>query len=204
MTWLIISVLIWGSIHSLLAARSVKEWVWNRLGGRVKRYYRFGYNLLACVSFVPVLVIAALTPDRRLYLVPLPWSGLMILGEILAILALLVGLRQTDLWEFLGVAQSSGSDGSDNARLVTRGLYRYVRHPLYSAGLVFIWLLPLMTLNVLAINIGLTIYVIAGAWLEENRLLQEFGQEYALYKASTPMFIPFLKGNKTARGTSGK
>ena len=130
----------------------------------------------------------------------------MIIGEILAFFVLMAGLRQTDIWEFLGLRQLAGSASNNqpegpleavNGRLVTKGLYRYVRHPLYSAGIAFIWLLPLMTLNVLAINIALTIYVVVGAYFEERKLHSDFGQEYADYAAVTPMLIPFLKGNKS-------
>jgi len=203
MLWLVLSVLFWGLFHSLLASLKVKELVRRWLGGRARRLYRLGYNVFACVSFLPVLVIAALTPDRQLYLAPLPWSGLMVLGELLAIAALIIGLRQTEAGEFLGLRQANAPAEERQGSLVTDGLYRYVRHPLYSAGLAFIWLMPLMTLNVLAINIALTVYVITGAYFEERRLQRTFGQDYADYMAATPMFIPFLKGNKSRRGTSG-
>jgi steroid 5-alpha reductase family enzyme len=129
----------------------------------------------------------------------------MIVGEALALFALFAGLRQTDLWELLGLRQVADSESSKSpggpletvqGRLVTSGLYRYVRHPLYSAGLAFIWLLPLMTVNVLAINLALTVYVGIGAFFEERKLRRDFGQAYADYAAVTPMFVPFLKGNK--------
>jgi len=62
--------------------------------------------------------------------------------------------------------------------------------------------MPLMTVNVLAINMALTVYVITGAYFEERKLRREFGQDYADYMAATPMFIPFLKGNKSRRESS--
>jgi protein-S-isoprenylcysteine O-methyltransferase Ste14 len=205
MIWLIFSVLIWGFLHSVLASRKAKELAVRWFGQPLKRYYRLVYNLLAGLSFLPILGIAAVTPDRRLYLVPLPWSVLMIVGEILAVLAILAGLIQTDIWEFLGLQQLGNSADAIppegpvetiHGRLITNGLYRYVRHPQYSAGIAFIWLLPLMTVNVLAINIALTVYVVIGAFFDESKLRKEFGQEYADYSAVTPMFIPFIKGNK--------
>jgi protein-S-isoprenylcysteine O-methyltransferase Ste14 len=203
MFWLVLAVLLWGLFHSLLASLKAKELARRWLGNRVARFYRLGYNVFACVSFLPVLGVAALTPDRRLYLVPLPWSGLMVLGELLAVAALVVGFRQTDAWEFLGLRPANRPVEKRQGALVTGGLYRHVRHPLYSAGLAFIWLMPLMTVNVLAINIALTVYVISGAYLEERKLLREFGGDYAEYAAATPMFIPFLKGNKSDHATSG-
>jgi methanethiol S-methyltransferase len=209
MFWLILSVFFWGFLHSLLASRKMKVMVPRWFGEHLARYYRLAYNLLAGLSFLPILVIAAVTPDRRLYNVPLPWSGLMVLGEFMAVVALVAGFRQTDTWEFLGLRQLMGTASSIQTEngpvetvqghLVTSGLYKYVRHPLYSAGIAFIWLLPVMTINVLAINFALTVYVVVGAYLEERKLQGEFGREYSDYTAVTPMFIPCLKGNKMPR-----
>ncbi len=208
MFWLILSVFLWGILHSLLASVKAKEIVRRLLGLYRARYYRLAYNLLAGLSFLPVLLIAAVIPDRRLYAVPLPWSVIMGLGEFLAVIMLLLAFRQTDIWEFLGLRQlmsaASGSPSespleAQNGRLVTSGLYLYIRHPLYLAGLIFIWLLPVMTVNILVINLALSVYIVVGAYFEERKLRREFGQEYTDYAAVTPMFIPFLKGNKKLR-----
>ena len=83
MLWLLTSVLLWGFLHSLLAADLVKETTGRWFGNKVRRYYRLFYNLFALTSFVPVLVLAAFTPDHTLYLVPLPWSGMLIFGQVL-------------------------------------------------------------------------------------------------------------------------
>jgi protein-S-isoprenylcysteine O-methyltransferase Ste14 len=132
----------------------------------------------------------------------------MVIGEFLAVVVLIVGFRQTDTWEFLGLRQLMGPASSGHpeglvetvqGNLVSSGLYHYVRHPLYFVGIAFIWLLPVMTVNTLAINIALTIYVVVGAYFEERKLRREFGREYADYAAVTAMFIPVLKGNKTPR-----
>ena len=202
MLWLILSVLLWGLFHSLLASLPAKGLVRRWLGNQAMRFYRLAYNLFACISFLPVLVVAALTPDKSLYFVQLPWSVLMVLGELVAVVVLIIGFVQTDVLEFLGFRQVNDAVEDRRGQLVTSGLYRFVRHPLYSAGLLFIWLLPLMTANVLAINIGLTIYVIIGAFFKERKMRFMYGQEYASYAAHTPMFVPFLKGNKTPRQTS--
>jgi protein-S-isoprenylcysteine O-methyltransferase Ste14 len=202
MLWLVITVLLWGFFHSLFATLKVKGYARRWLGGRFYRFYRLSYNIFACISFLPVLVVAVLTPIKRLYLVPFPWSVLMMIGELGAIATLVIGFRQTNIKVFLGLNPIPAGEQTRPGSLVTSGLYRYVRHPLYSAGLVFIWLIPLMTLNILLINISLTVYVITGAFFEERRLFAEFGQDYAEYQVATPMFIPFLKRNKSNRKAS--
>jgi protein-S-isoprenylcysteine O-methyltransferase Ste14 len=59
-----------------------------------------------------------------------------------------------------------------------------------------------MTVNLLVTDLALTAYLLIGANLEERKLRTEFGQEYVDYMAATPMFVPFLRGNKSRRGTS--
>ena len=200
MLWIVLAVCLWGLGHSLLAGHKVKERERRALGERLGRFYRLAYNAFAGVSFLPVLVIMFLVPDRTLYRVPVPWSLLMIGGELLAVAALLIAFRQTDIWEFIGFRQLG--EVEKPSKLTTSGLYHYIRHPLYTAGMAFIWLLPLMTVNILTVNIALTVYIVIGATFEERKLRRIFGQEYSDYSAITPMFIPFLKGNKSRRKAS--
>jgi methanethiol S-methyltransferase len=190
---ILITFLLYGLVHSLLASLTVKAWVQRALGEWGGRIYRLAYNLLAVISLLPVLALSALLPDQRLYAIPLPWTLLTLALQGLAVVALLVGLLQTGALSFLGLSQIFDSKQPSPTRLVVHGLYRWVRHPLYSAGLVFIWLTPLMTTNLLAFNLGATAYLITGALFEERKLLREFGPDYARYRDRTPMLVPGLK-----------
>jgi protein-S-isoprenylcysteine O-methyltransferase Ste14 len=194
MFWLILSVLLWGILHSLLASLKANNLALGWFGAKFMHLYRLIYNVFAALSFMPVLGIAALTADRTLYVVPFPWAGLMVLGETSAVAGLVIGFLQTDAWDFLGLRQLREIDRP--TQLKTSGLYRYVRHPLYAAGLAFIWLYPHMTANLMAINVALTIYILIGAFFEERKLRREYGREYIDYAAVTPMLIPFVKRNK--------
>jgi protein-S-isoprenylcysteine O-methyltransferase Ste14 len=197
--WLAFSVLLWGCIHSFLASQQFKAFARRVMGSRSDRYYRIAYNLFAIISFILVLIVAVLTPDRTLYVIPSPWVALMVIIEFLAGAALLAGFMQTDPLDFLGFRQVREPRQRKPSQLMKDGLYHYVRHPLYSAGLVFIWMLPFMTVRVLIINLALTIYVIAGAYVEERKLRLKYGLEYKDYAAVTPMFIPFIKNKQRRR-----
>jgi protein-S-isoprenylcysteine O-methyltransferase Ste14 len=188
----LLSVLIYGIVHSLLASNQIKNLARRWFGMYAERGYRLAYNIFAIISLLPVLALPALLPDKTFYVIPTPWFYLTFLGQLLAVGLLLVGLLQTGVWSFLGFRQLIVGDEQVESRLEVRGLYRYVRHPLYTAGLLFIWLTPLMTSNVLALFFGLTIYIIIGAYLEERRLVQEYGPAYDEYKKSTPMLVPFV------------
>ena len=76
--------------------------------------------------------------------------------------------------------------------LIKTNFYKFVRHPLYAATLLFIWSIffwhPLLS-NLISCII-ITIYTITGIRYEEKKLVQEFGKSYIQYRAQTPMLIP--------------
>ena len=117
-------------------------------------------------------------------------------GALHSLLA--AGLLQTDAWHFLGLRQLISTSNEDPPRLQIHGLYRWVRHPLYSAGLLFIWLTPVMTASVLALNLGLTAYIYVGSVFEERRLIAEFGQPYREYQRRVPRLIPTRGSGRAA------
>jgi protein-S-isoprenylcysteine O-methyltransferase Ste14 len=187
---LVFASVIWGLVHSVTASLKFKEAVLRVFGVKGMNWYRLFYNILSTITFLPLLVLAVVLPDRWLYEIPEPWTDITFIIQLMAVIALLVGVLQTDVWSFLGLKQLSG--GSTESRIITGGLYRFVRHPLYTAGLVFIWLTPVMSVNRLVLYVSLTIYIIIGAYYEERKLTREFGKEYEDYQTRTPMLIPAL------------
>ena len=185
---ILLSLLLWGLVHSVLASHAVKAALTRALGQGFMRGYRFFYNVFAFITFLPVLYLVRALPDAPLYSVPAPISYAMTLGQGLAAIMLVVGVLQTDTLAFVGLRQFFEQEKP--AQLVTRGLYRLVRHPLYTAGLLFLWLSPQATVNSFTMYVGATIYILVGAYFEERKLLREFGAAYAEYKARTPMLIP--------------
>jgi protein-S-isoprenylcysteine O-methyltransferase Ste14 len=177
-------------VHSLLASLGVKTWARDRFGPLADRWYRLAYNLFAVISGLPILVLLYLLPDQRLYLIPFPWILLSFLGQLVGILIILVGIQQTGLWSFFGVHQIIEPEEDASTVMVTHGLYRWVRHPLYTGGLLLMWLMPIMTINLLILFWLLSIYLIVGARLEEKRLVTEFGDKYREYQKQVPMLLP--------------
>lgn len=189
--FIVISLLLWGAIHSLLASLGFKTWLEGILGKSWMRAYRLFYNAFSLLTFLPILYLTAALPDARLYTIPAPWSDFMLLGQGIAAILLVIGVLQTDTLAFIGLRQLFEEEKP--ARFVTRGLYRFVRHPLYTASLLFLWLSPLATVNSFTLYVGVTVYIIIGALFEERKLAREFGAAYAEYKSRTPMLIPWSK-----------
>ena len=92
-----------------------------------------------------------------------------------------------------------GANWADHVRiyadqaLVTRGPYRFVRHPLYASLLWMFYGASLAYLNPLA-ALETTLIFLPGMWyrsnLEEAALLERFGDAYRAYRARTGRFLP--------------
>jgi protein-S-isoprenylcysteine O-methyltransferase Ste14 len=187
---LLATLTIYGLVHSWLASLQAKALARRMFGPAAGRFYRLAYNLFAVVSFLPALAILAYDAGATLYTIPWPWTLLTLAIQALAGLALLAGVAQTGLAVFIGLAQVFDPAVDEGPfRLQTGGLYRWARHPLYTAGLVILWLTPVMTTHVLIFNLGLSAYVIIGAKFEERKLLRQYGQAYQGYQQRTPMFL---------------
>ena len=153
-------------------------------------FYRLAYNVFAGISFLPILYLMATLPNQLVYEVASPWNLAMLGGQLVAALLLLVAFLQTDALSFIGLRQLVEEEKT--GALVIHGLYRFVRHPLYTFSLLFIRLTPTVSQNSLTVYIGATLYIFIGTYFEERKLLREFGEAYAVYKKSTPMLIPGL------------
>ena len=93
-------------VHSFLADPRFKSWGRKTFGDAFDRWQRLAYTVLALIMILPFIYILAYLPDRILYIVPWPGSGLMVACQALAALALLASLRQTGISSFLGLAET--------------------------------------------------------------------------------------------------
>jgi protein-S-isoprenylcysteine O-methyltransferase Ste14 len=78
--------------------------------------------------------------------------------------------------------------------LITRGLYKYVRHPIYS-GILVILIGSVLAIGTLGALAGFIIIFIAfGLKLnqEEELMTKYFREEYLAYKKKTKALIPFI------------
>jgi protein-S-isoprenylcysteine O-methyltransferase Ste14 len=187
--------LTFGVFHTALAALRVKNWA-RRLWGvrRVDRWYRLFFSLAAVLTFLPVLILTQILPDRHLYAIPSPWVWLTGALQLAAAVIFTLALFQTDVGRFIGLQQMlRGGDpipADRHERLVTSGPYRWVRHPLYSTALVILWLWPDMTVNKFVFFAVSTAYFYLGAIPEEEKLIEEFGDAYRRYQQVVPRLIP--------------
>ncbi len=81
----------------------------------------------------------------------------------------------------------------DNHKLATNGIYKYIRHPMYTSVILLclgFLLTEITTVNIIAMLI-LTIDLFLKSRLEEKLLEQRFNS-YKDYKNNTYRFLPFI------------
>lgn len=115
---------------------------------------------------------------------------------IISLFFLIEGVR---LLRQLGKANAQRDSTPDFAfekttQLVTSGLYRYIRHPLYSSLLFLAWgvYFKQPALPGLLLVLASSVALVATARVEERENIQTFGDAYRAYMQRTRMFIPFL------------
>lgn len=82
----------------------------------------------------------------------------------------------------------------DTSVLVRKGLYGYIRHPLYLSLFLLGTGIVLKDMKILQLLLGgvnmIAVYLTSR--IEEKEMIAKFGQEYILYMKETKMFIPFI------------
>jgi methanethiol S-methyltransferase len=184
------AVALWGVLHSILAGPRTKRWVHRRFGSFADRGYRLSYNAIAVLTLLPVLAIPARNPGLTLYQIPSPLVLITTAVQMLALLVIALTVLKTGAANFIGIRQLIYPEDSGAARLQVTGFYRWIRHPLYTAALIFIWLSPVMTTSTMALYLGFTLYIVIGSRYEERQLTAEFGQPYLDYRQRVPALIP--------------
>ena len=178
------------ALHSALASLAVKRWVasaWPNL----MPYYRLTFNILASLLILPILWLTYHDSAPMLW----RWQGIAAwLANGLALAAILgfwFSLKSYDMQEFLGLRQLQlhVRKVEDQEHFHLSPFHRFVRHPLYFFGLVLIWTRD-MSVTTLLSSVFITLYFIAGSWLEEKKLLVYHGDTYRRYMARVPGLIP--------------
>jgi len=205
-SYVILSLLLiaWCILHSVMISVSVTEYLKNRLGP-IFRFYRLFFNLISILTLIPVALLAYSIQTQVLF----NWNGYMRMGQVIllgiAVLLFFLGGRHYDARQVMGIKQikegTSNKLITDTGELDTSGVLCITRHPWYLATILFIWARQL-DVSAILVNVILTSYLIVGTYLEEKKLIGEFGKKYQTYQKRVSMLIPFkwLK-SKIIQGT---
>jgi methanethiol S-methyltransferase len=181
-------------IHSALISVTVTNFFKSTLRKNV-RFYRLFFNTFSIVALVPLLMYSYSAGWKTEPIIT--WRGGMIIIQygLIALSAILVlaGARHYCLFQFLGIRQilhgGYGAAMTDTGEFDSSGVLGIVRHPWYVAVFIFLWAHDL-NLARITVNMILSAYLVIGTFLEERKLILEFGDKYRLYQRQVSMFIP--------------
>lgn len=188
--YLVAIALTWlgyGVIHSWLAANGTKQAVYARWP-KLRPAYRLLYNGIASVLALPPLALTWLYPGPALW----HWPAWAAWGAFaVAVIGFGISMRWYDGLDFIGLRQWANrheqTDRCDS--FVLSPLHRYVRHPWYSLGLLYLWTRDLNAGWLVATAI-ITLYLVIGSRLEERKLVEAFGEPYMRYLKRVPGLVP--------------
>jgi len=193
--YLILSILLilWCVLHSAMISISVTEY-FKKLLGSDYRFYRVFFNLIAILTLLPVAIFAYSVQTQAIF----EWNGYKRIGQVLilglAVWFFLRGGRHYDIHQVIGIKQIK--EGSADIAITaagdldTSGVLEMTRHPWYLATMLLIWGRQ-MDVAAMIVNVILTAYLIVGTYLEEKKLVREFGEKYRNYQKKVSMLLPY-------------
>ncbi|HEX7535701.1 MAG TPA: isoprenylcysteine carboxylmethyltransferase family protein [Dermatophilaceae bacterium] len=141
-------------------------------------------RLLVTGQFV-LIGILVLLPRRDDWPVPAALTTTCSVATVVGLVVMVIGATG------LGRGLTATPLPNAHARLRTGGLYRYVRHPIYSGLLLTMASITVASgsaLRLLTLGVLVLLLTVKARW-EEKRLARRF-EGYASYAARTPRFIP--------------
>jgi len=198
MDYLLIA-LMWAAycaLHSFLISIRFTS-LMKRLLKAYYAFYRLFYNIISVVLLIPLIIYSIQTEGEAIISYSLPFT---IIRYVLISISIMIVLKaffiDYDFLTFFGIRQLfefGRKKSQEHSNEIKRnGLLGVVRHPMYFGLMIYLWC-QTFSLTDVVINSVLTIYIIIGTYLEEKKLVLEFGEPYIKYQREVPMLIPFTK-----------
>lgn len=128
-----------------------------------------------------------------------PFSLKQLISWLFLIISIFLLAHGIQLLRVVGKPNKDRSDPTlleleKTSTLVTTGVYKYIRHPLYSSLLFLAWGVFLKNPTWIGFSLALlsSFFLFLTAKNDESECLDYFGKEYQVYMQGTKRFIPFL------------
>jgi len=181
--WIWLTGLIFAVSHSLLASLRCKGWMYAH--GLPEPRYRLLYSVVGILTTAAWVWYVHQLPDAPLYQTDGLIRGLLISLQLLGLIVALAAFQPIDGLVFLGLRKAKASTDP----FVERGIYRWLRHPMYAGAMLILLAMPEQTYNGLNFALMICLYFIIGSRFEEARMLVGH-PDYAAYRQRVPAFIP--------------
>lgn len=177
--------------HSLLLWAPVRR----RLGRLIERtFYGAFYCLITCISLWFIFVFWR-GSTTIVFQWPPALHGFVQAAFLMSWVALFYSLSLTGLgyqtgltpwWYWLTGQELPGRS------FLPKGVYRWIRHPVYLSFLGLVWFTPVITADRAVLIVIWTAYIFVGSSLKDVRMTAFIGNSYREYRSSVPAFMPRL------------
>jgi protein-S-isoprenylcysteine O-methyltransferase Ste14 len=196
MTVLITLLAIFYASHSLLAANAVKHAIQQNFS-RFYRFYRLVYSILSTFLLAFVMWWFVAKHQFDFLFLPSPVTkAISFAAFFLGSLLVIISVIKYGVIDFIGFDSllKKNEKKLEPTKLNTTGLNAIVRHPIYTGVLLLLiglllWLPTKMTIITVLITLA---YLEIGIYLEEQKLVEEFGNGYKIYRQKVKKIIPFI------------
>jgi methanethiol S-methyltransferase len=189
-------ILLWIAffvVHSGMITPAVTGFMERRLGSTF-RFYRLFYNAFALATFIPLMIYSQSKETQPFFAWEGPWRIIPAVMIVSCIALFAAGMRNYSMSSFIGLDQLKRGRRknalSEYGELETSGILGVVRHPWYTAVFLLVWADDLDAPR-LIVKVLLTAYLVVGTWLEERKMILEFGAKYRAYQREVSMFFPW-------------
>lgn len=187
--YLILAVgwIVYFLLHSLLASNFMKARLQRRVSTSI-RYYRIIYSLISSLGLLALLVYNGSIKSTYV-LDPIGLSRYVsLMLATLGVIIIMRAFREYSLLAFLGFRPEPHAFNR-------MGILSRVRHPIYSGTILIVigFMLFYPTWATLLSTVCVLTYLPIGIYLEERKLVQQFGDDYRNYQQTVPALIPRLK-----------
>jgi protein-S-isoprenylcysteine O-methyltransferase Ste14 len=186
--------IIFSFLHSGLAS-GVAIRVAQKIMGSSYKFYRAMY------SFIILITLIFLFHYHSAAVGTILWRPHWLI-KIVAIIFILSGFAVivVSIWKnFLSLSGIGVLLGVETPVVFQEnGLHQYMRHPMYTGTLVFIWgvFLGYPYMNNLVSAVCLTLYTFIGIYFLEKKLVVVYGEQYKEYQSRVPKLLPLARHKK--------
>lgn len=178
---------IYFTLHSILASVKVKSF-FEKLLANGFRFYRIGYSVISTLGLIVLLLFNASIPSKLIFesvglvrylSLMLPTFGVIVISR---------AFREYRFSSFVGLKQETNEFNQT-------GILKHVRHPIYSGTILIVigfFLFNPSMATLISVSCVL-IYLPLGIYLEEKKLIEQFGDRYLSYKREVPSVFPRIR-----------